>query len=256
MFNAEDWWREPWRLVTPALFHGDIIHLLFNLCWLWVFGTLVEAEFGHAPTLGIFLLLAAGSEAAEYAVFGEGIGLSGVNYGLFGLLWVLSRRDRRFRDAVDRQTVQLMVGWFFLCIVLTMANVWSIANVAHGAGFILGALLGWTIAARGLVRRLRGAAIVAAVFLLFLAGGTVARPYVNLTRDVGHDFAYLGYKALDNGHNQRAVTLYEKAVAIDPNQYGWWYNLGIAYQRVGRAAEARDAYNRAAALKPEGTDSD
>ena len=133
MFNAVDWWREPWRLVTPALFHGDIIHLLFNLCWLWVFGTLVEAEFGHAPTLGIFLLLAAGSEAAEYAVFGEGIGLSGVNYGLFGLLWVLSRRDRRFYDAVDRQTVQLMVGWFFLCIVLTIAKVWSIANVAHGA---------------------------------------------------------------------------------------------------------------------------
>jgi membrane associated rhomboid family serine protease len=184
MFNGQDWWREPWRLVTPTLFHANFIHLFFNLYLLWVFGTLVETEFGHGPTLGIYLLLAIGSEAAEYALFHGGIGLSGVGYGLFGLLWVLSRHDRRFRDAIDRQTIQLMVGWFFLCIVLTVTDTMPVANVAHGAGFVLGALLGWTIAARGLPRRLRGAAIVAATFLLCMIGATVARTHVNLTSDV------------------------------------------------------------------------
>ena len=254
MFNGQDWWREPWRLVTPALFHVGIIHLLFNLCWLWVFGTLVEAEFGHGPTLGIYLLLAAGSETAEYALFDGGVGLSGVGYGLFGLLWVLSRRDPRFRDAVDRQTIQLLVGWFFLCIVLTVTNVMPVGNVAHGAGFVLGASLGWTIAARGLVRRLGGAAVLAAVFLIFLAGATAARPYVNFSKKPGHDLAYQGYRALEDGDAQQAADLYEKAVAINPNQSGWWNNLGIAYDRLGRAAEARDAFGRAAALKPEGSD--
>ena len=94
LLEGQVWWREPWRLVTPALFHVDLIHLLFNLYWLWVFGTLVETEFGHGPTLGIYLLFAAGANAAERAVFQSGVGLSGVGYGLFGLLWVLSRRDR------------------------------------------------------------------------------------------------------------------------------------------------------------------
>jgi membrane associated rhomboid family serine protease len=249
MFNGQDWLREPWRLVTPALFHANAIHLLFNLYWLWVFGTLVETEFGHGPTLGIYLLLAAGSETAEFALFHQGIGLSGVNYGLFGLLWVLSRHDPRFRDAVDRQTVQLMVGWFFLCIVLTVLDVWRVANVAHGAGFVLGAILGWTIAARGLARRLRGAAVLAAVFLLCLAGGTIARPYVNLTGDVGHDFAYRGYVALESGDDQKAVALYEKAVAIDPNQSAWWNNLGVAYRQLGRTTDASRAFRRAAALR-------
>ena len=73
---------------------------------------------------------------AEQALFYGGVGLSGVVYGLFGLLWVLSRRDSRFRDAMDRQTVQLMVAWFFLCIVLTITGAWKVANVAHGAGCV------------------------------------------------------------------------------------------------------------------------
>ncbi len=247
MMSSELCWQQPWRLLTPTLFHVNLIHLIFNLYWLWVFGTLVEDQFGHAATLGIFALFAAGSEGAEYGLLHPGVGLSGVNYGLFGLLWVLSRYDPRFRDAVDRQTVQLLVGWFFLCIVLTVADVWNVGNIAHGAGFCLGALLGWTLAARGVARRVRNAATLAAAMLLCLAAGTVARPYVNLS---GQELAYSGYQALDVGNPGRAVTLYRRAVAIDPNQHDWWFNLGVAYQRLGRFAESNDAFRRAAALKP------
>lgn len=49
---------------------------------------------------------------------------------------------------MDRQTTQLMVGWFFLCIVLTYMHVWNVANMEHGAGCLLGLLLGWMITAR------------------------------------------------------------------------------------------------------------
>src|SRR6516162_5527936 len=58
---------QTWRLVTSALPHGNLFHLAFNLYWLWVFGTLVEATFGLWPTAGIMLLFAVGSSAAEYA---------------------------------------------------------------------------------------------------------------------------------------------------------------------------------------------
>lgn len=61
MLYSNIWWREPWRLLTPALFHLDTIHILFNLYWLWVFGTTIELEFGHGNTLGIYVLLAAGT---------------------------------------------------------------------------------------------------------------------------------------------------------------------------------------------------
>jgi membrane associated rhomboid family serine protease len=241
---------EPWRLLTTALFHGDPLHLIFNLYWLWVFGTLVEERFGHGTTLGIFVLFAAGSDAAELAVFHSSIGLSGVGYGLFGMLWTLSKLDPRFRDAVDRQTIQLMVGWFFLCIVLTAMNVWRVGNVAHGAGYVLGALLGWTISTRIVGQRLLRGAVLVAAALLCIAAGTIVQ-HKSFSEELGHDFAYRGYQALEKGDNQQAATLYEKAVAIDPHQFGWWNNLGIAYYRLGRIAESQDAWHRATALKPE-----
>ena len=198
--GCDEWWREPWRFLTPALFHGNLLHLLFNLYWLWLFGTQIEDEFGHGLTLGIYALLAAGSTAAERALFHGGVGLSGVNYGLFGLLLVLSRTDPRFRDAIDRQTVQLLVGWFFLCIVLTVMNVWGVANVAHGAGFILGALPLFYIA--------KGPVILGypmGLFLLgtamFLSGGliqAVQTPLFDLPGDIlGKEMGGTGVGIMD-----------------------------------------------------------
>jgi Flp pilus assembly protein TadD len=74
---------------------------------------------------------------------------------------------------------------------------------------------------------------------------------VNFANDVGHDLAYRGYQALESGDNRHAVALYEKAVAIDPNVFGWWNNLGVAYYRIGRIAESNDALRHAATLNPE-----
>jgi Flp pilus assembly protein TadD len=50
---------------------------------------------------------------------------------------------------------------------------------------------------------------------------------------------------------RQAAAFYEKAVAIDASQCGWWNNLAIAYRRLGRTADARDAFRHAAALKPD-----
>lgn len=245
--------REPWRLLTPALFHGGPLHLIFNVCWLWAFGTLVEKRFGHVAALGICLLLAVGSVAAELALFRCGLGLSGVVYGLFGLLWVLSRTDPRLEDAVDEKVVELMIGWFILCVVLKVADVWNIALVSHAAGCILGALLGWTIRADKLSYRLGRSTILVATFLLCLAGATVARQKVNLVEDwVGSNSAEDGRIAWEHGNTEEAIRRYQDAVRANPNVYPWWLSLGAAYEQAGRKDEARDARNRAAALRRHG----
>ena len=48
--NAEIRRGQLWRLVTSVLPHLDIIHLAFNLYWLWVLGTTVERVYGHLRT--------------------------------------------------------------------------------------------------------------------------------------------------------------------------------------------------------------
>lgn len=248
MSNTGDCVRQPWRLLVPAFFHEGIIHLLFNLYWLWLFGTKIEEEFGHLATAGIVVLLGIGSMAAELAIFRGGIGLSGVGYGMFGLLWILGRKDPRFHDTVDHSVVELMLGWLLLCIVLTMADVWHVGNVAHCAGCLLGVLLGWTINAEGFLPRLRNATVLAIVFVLFVTGGTIARRYVNLWNDAGTVFADRGCRALEAGDPEKAIEQLEQAVAVNPDVYIWWRTLAIAYQRIGEEKKADKAYRNAAAI--------
>lgn len=167
---------EPWRLLTSALPHAGVFHLLFNVYWLWIFGARIEGVYGTARYAGLIALLAAGSSCAEYAVSAiGGVGLSGVGYGLFGFLWLASRRIPRFAGAIENSIVWLFVGWFFLCIVLTHAGEWRIANVAHGAGAALGLMVAWTIASR---RRWIPAAALGGTLALTLIAATWARPIV------------------------------------------------------------------------------
>ena len=36
------WSGQLWRPLTSCLLHGDILHLVFNLYWLWIFGAVIE----------------------------------------------------------------------------------------------------------------------------------------------------------------------------------------------------------------------
>lgn len=240
---------EYWRLVTSVLLHGGVFHLVFNVYWLWVFGTLLEEAFGHAATLGMIVLFAAGSGAAEYALFEGGVGLSGVGYGFFALIWVLSRTDRRFRDVIDRNTIQLFVMWFFLCIAADAVGLMRIANVAHGVGAGLGALLGVAI---GMPRRRVVAILGLAASVASCVGGAVAwRPWVNFSRDRGVDEAYVGYQFLEAGRLPEAERLYRAATTMRPNEASYWHNLGVVLTRSDRPDEADKAFARAKALKGE-----
>jgi len=238
-----------WRLVTCTLPHVNVMHLAFNVYWLWVFGTAIENEFGSWRTLAILLLFAIASSAADFALDQGGVGLSGVGYGLFGLLWVLSRYDERFFDAVDAQTILLFVFWYFLCIWITKAHIMAVGNVAHGAGAIVGLLLGRTLVTQG-IGQSRAGLVTAGFVGLCLFGALVARPDINFGADIGLELAKQGYRDLKEGRNERAVEHLREAVKHNNHQPTSWFNLGIGYTRLGQDAEALDAFQHAVDLDP------
>ncbi|MDC3985880.1 rhomboid family intramembrane serine protease [Polyangium jinanense] len=248
---------EPWRLVTSALPHADALHLIFNVAWLWTLGTMLEERFGSFRLLGLVLLFAAGSAAAEYATFIGGIGLSGVVYGLFGLAWVLDRADARMRGTVNARATQLFVGWFFLCIATTVFDVWRVANVAHGVGALLGVLTGLVITGGLRVAQrsapVRASAGVAILLVLAAsgAGATVLRPRVNFSKDAGAESVRLGNEAFDAENYDEAIARYRRAVELSPKSEIAWYNLGLAHGRKGELDDAARAYTQAVALAPE-----
>jgi membrane associated rhomboid family serine protease len=208
---------ELWRLVTCIFPHLNIWHLAFNVYWLWVFGTLIEQVYGHLRTVALILLFAIGSSAFEFAFSSGGVGLSGVGYGLFGLLWILSKRDERFRDAIDERTIQLFDVWFFICIFTTVTKIIPVANIAHGAGAALGVSDG-------------------------------IRAYSAAPSPFHPCRAWHGFDALTQDRNREAVQWFREAVIYRPKTHEFWYDLGIANQRFGDQPGAMAAHRQAADL--------
>lgn len=137
------WSGRIWPLWTTAFLHEGPIHLFFNLYWLWFFGRHLEPYLGSLRFAGLFLLATFVSSSAELAWSGEtGIGLSGYVYALFGYAWLAPNEGESLKSLVSKDTRNLMIGWLFLCLVLTYEGSMKVANAAHFAGFGIGCLLG------------------------------------------------------------------------------------------------------------------
>jgi len=241
---------EYWRLVTSVLPHGGVMHLVFNVYWMWTLGTLIEETYGPFRTGLLVIVLAAGSGAFQFGLESGGIGLSGVVYGLFGLLWVLEGKDPRFSGVIDKRTVQVFVGWFFFCIVLTYFNFMAVGNIAHGSGAVLGVLIGFA-SVESEYRKLASLGSVS-VFLFGLWCATLGRPYVNFSRGGGYEEGEWGYDALTNGRYEEAAHWFRDATIYRPKIAEFWYDLGMAEDRSNHPAESLAAYHKAADLDDAG----
>ena len=236
MINGLVLYGEPWRLLTSTLLHGDVLHLAFNIYWLWVFGTALEERFGHFLLLVAMAVAAAVASAAEYAVFGNSIGLSGVGYAMFGASWMLARYDHSLRDLVDLRTVQLMLAWGVLCILTTMLNIFPVANLAHGMGLAFGVTVGLALA------RSRWWWLAAtAVMVVTALSVTLWRSTLNL--EPVRSAEELAYRASEASATRPQRSLRLLRAAIDMNDLASYHaQLGDLFQQMGKPVEARASY--------------
>ena len=231
---------EPWRVLTSALPHTDVLHLVFNLFWIWLFGVTIEQRYGSMKTLSLVVVIEAGSTLAQYALAGPGVGLSGIGYGFFGLLWVLHRRDPELRDAIDSRASAIFVGWFFVGIAAKASGVMRVGNVAHGMGALLGVLVGTAIGSHGF-QRVGSALLVPLLLGASLIGASTWRVLVNLEPTDGQD--PVPFCAV-------SAVFYQRALRTNPLKAEWWFKLGVAYEGLGNLDDATIAYHRAIDLDP------
>lgn len=137
---------EYWRLLTPALLHFGMLHIVFNALWIWEFGRRIEALAGHRVLLLIVLAIAIGANVGQYLwqpdnLFG---GLSGVVYGLLGYLWIRHRIAPHPLSQLTPGILPLMLVWLVLCLagVVDWFIQGGVANGAHVTGLVIGIAFG------------------------------------------------------------------------------------------------------------------
>ena len=165
-----------WRLLTPIFMHAPLfvsfgfLHVLFNCLWLRDLGGTVEIRQGSLQLLllvvglgifsnavqyfgGTWLLQLAGSgippaPAQLLRLFAESLGgqnfygMSGVNFGLVGYIWMRGRFDPGGGLFLHPQTVGLMLIWLVLGFTPLLGNM---ANGAHLGGLLGG--MAWGVLA-------------------------------------------------------------------------------------------------------------
>jgi membrane associated rhomboid family serine protease/uncharacterized protein YggT (Ycf19 family) len=148
-------------LFSSQFLHGDWLHLLFNMVFLWVFGRAVEDRFGHLPYLVVYLLGGAAAGLFQSWVTGPNtnvvmIGASGAIATVLGIYlisfptaWVTVVVPIFFFFwAIDVPAVIMLVFWFlsqFLTGLASISRAAAAGNVAvwaHVAGFVLGIVVG------------------------------------------------------------------------------------------------------------------
>ena len=131
---------EFWRLLTPVFLHFGVLHLLFNMMWLYQLGCLIEARQGTLRLLLLVIVTGVFSNLAQYFMGGPQFGgMSGVVYALAGYVWLRGKYDRTSGLFLNQQSVTILLVWLVACFTNLLGPV---ANYAHLGGLVSGMAIG------------------------------------------------------------------------------------------------------------------
>ena len=126
--------------MTPIFIHFGILHLLFNMMWLYQLGSLIEARQGSGQLLVIVIATGIFSNLAQYLMDGPQFGgMSGVVYALAGYVWMRGKYDRASGLFLHQQSVTILLVWLVVCFTNVLGPV---ANYAHLGGLVSGMAIG------------------------------------------------------------------------------------------------------------------
>jgi membrane associated rhomboid family serine protease len=181
---------EPWRLITSAFLHSPsaiIVHLLFNMYALFIFGPVLERFLGRLRFIALYLIGALGGSlgvltSVEVWIFTDGdlsnapvgaLGASGAVFALLGAVFAL-----RKPLGVDIRQLLILLGInlalpFFVGGIAWQAHVGGLI-----VGFVVGVILLRTRRPDQRVAQVLGLAGVAVVLLALFGAYLVSAPAI------------------------------------------------------------------------------
>jgi len=149
---------EYYRLLTSGFLHDGILHILFNMWFLWIMGRLLEPAIGKLNFVVVYFvaLLAGSFGALLFEPLAGTVGASGACFGILGALMVVAY----YRGISIWQSG---LGITLVINIVFSLSVPGISIGGHIGGFVGGAACGWLIVQLGERRRMPAAAIAGCV---------------------------------------------------------------------------------------------
>jgi membrane associated rhomboid family serine protease len=161
----------PVRLLSHQFLHADLVHLLFNMIFLWAVGGLIESVWGAPLVTGLYLVSGAAA-ALVHAASAPGstepaVGASGAVAGLMGFFAVAHGREPMRLALVAALSLAPRIRFFslpaavFLGLWVAEQVFWTLMTTridvgvafrAHLGGFAFGALSALALRAAGFPR--------------------------------------------------------------------------------------------------------
>lgn len=142
-------------LITSMFLHGDILHLIFNMFFLWLFGDNIEDRFGHWWFI-VFYFACDIFANILHSIFNWGspipaIGASGAISGIMGAYFIIYPTAQVKLFVVYRimhiPASWYLGGWFFFQLMAGFLSkgigVSDIAWFAHIGGFVFGGIVAY-----------------------------------------------------------------------------------------------------------------
>ncbi|HEX9695931.1 MAG TPA: rhomboid family intramembrane serine protease [Actinomycetota bacterium] len=160
-----------WRLFSSMFVHIGLLHLVFNMFALTIFGPPMEERYGKARFLSLYFasgLLGGAASLTFNDGFGIAAGASGAVFGILGAWIAFYARHRNLSGARQQlQSLLMLVG-----INLLLGLVGPIDNFAHLGGLVAGFAMGAVFEASAKLRD--GRVVAAFAAFVFIAAVSAA----------------------------------------------------------------------------------
>jgi len=131
-----------WRLFTPMLLHGSIMHIGFNMYALYLFGRRLERYFGHWRFLILYLISGfAGNVISMMFTESPSLGASTAIFGLLGAQGIFIYQNRALFGNQTRQALQSIIMVAVINLIIGLSP--GIDNWGHIGGLVAGVIFTW-----------------------------------------------------------------------------------------------------------------
>lgn len=131
-----------WRLITPILLHGSVLHIAFNMYALYVIGRGLEQQYGHLRYLLLYLVAGFGGNVFSFLLStSNSLGASTSIFGLLAAEGIFVYQNRELFGGRARPMLSNIVTIMVVNLILGLSP--GIDNWGHLGGLVGGLAFAW-----------------------------------------------------------------------------------------------------------------